>query len=138
MQSSSGEWSRTGKLRRLVTLSSACLGRPWETDEEFIIGLEGDHSTLVKLPDYYREKRYDRISDVLEKFLTVANEVIVSRFQLLSNSIVPLSSEGKLLISDSAKRRHDAFRLDTDMTLSKEENEKERNGRSGCYIALFR
>jgi hypothetical protein len=138
-QNSSGEWSRTGKLRRLVALSSASLGRPWETGEEFIIGLEGDHSTLVKLPDYCREKRYDRISDVLEKFLTVANEVIASRFRLLSTSSISHSSEGKLLISDSAKRKYNAFRLETDMTLSEEEEQKgkERAGRFGRSRAPF-
>jgi hypothetical protein len=39
------------------------------------------------LPDFYREKRYDRICDVLEKFLAVAVTVVALRFKLLSQSL---------------------------------------------------
>src|SRR3954451_2561140 len=102
---SSGEWSRTGKPRQLVTLLSASLGRPWEIDEEFVIGLEGNHSTLVKLPEYYGEKRYERISDVFEKFLNVATDVVASRFKLLSDSAIPLSLEGSRPINSFFMQR---------------------------------
>ena len=128
IQNSSGQWSRTGRLRQLVTLPSASPGRPWEVDEEFIIGLEGDHSTLVKLPDYYGERRYERISDVLEKFLTVATDVVASRFQLLSDSTSLPSSEKMSSELASAKRKYGMALSDDEKELVEQKKEKKRRG----------
>lgn len=108
-------------------------------DAEFIIGLEGDHSTLVKLPDYFKEKRYERISDVLEKFLAVANEVVVSRFQILSDSLNSGISEGPFAILQSAKRSYDTFRADSEKELARKQTEQEqsREGESEKFAQLL-
>jgi hypothetical protein len=103
---------------------TASLGRSWEIDEEFIIGLEGDHSSLVKLPGYYREKRYERISDVLEKFLAVAIEVVASRFQLFADPASSHTLERHFPTSQSAKRTYDAFLFDTKKVLIGKEKEE--------------
>jgi hypothetical protein len=75
-------WSRTGALKRLVDFQSATLGRSWERDEEYMIGLRGNHSSIVKLPQY-RNDSYDKIYDVLSTLLAVASRVINARFELL-------------------------------------------------------
>ena len=93
-------------------------------DVEFIIGLEGDHSTLVKLPDYFKEKRDERISDVLEKFLAVATEVVASRFRLLSDSANSGTSERHFPTSQLAKRAYDAFCFGREKELTQTEQEK--------------
>lgn len=63
----------------LVGFHSATLGRAWETDEEYIIGLPGDHSTLVKLPEHPPDS-YHKVYNVLEQFSLRAPSVIKSRF----------------------------------------------------------
>jgi len=63
----------------LVGFHSATLGRAWETDEEYIIGLPGDHSTLVKLPEHPPDS-YHKVYNVLEQFSLKAPLVIESRF----------------------------------------------------------
>jgi len=63
----------------LVGFHSATLGRAWETDEEYIIGLPGDHSTLVKLPEHPPDS-YHKVYNILEQFSLKAPLVIESRF----------------------------------------------------------
>jgi hypothetical protein len=62
----------------LVDFESATKARPWDLDEEWICGLQGNHSTLVKLPEYYNEN-YDKVADILRKFSELAPSVIDNR-----------------------------------------------------------
>jgi hypothetical protein len=108
-------------------------------DAEFIIGLEGDHSTLVKLPNSFKEKRYERISDVLEKFVAAANIVVVSRFQILSDSLNSGTSEGPFAILRSAKRSCDTLCADSEKELARKQTEQEqrREGESEKFAQLL-
>ena len=72
-------WSRSGPPKMLVGFHSATMGRPWETSEEYIVGLPGDHSTLVKLPDHPPDA-YHKIYNILEQFSQSAPGVVRSRF----------------------------------------------------------
>lgn len=50
----------------------------WEKDDEHIIGLSGNHSTMVKLSeDIHRD--YEKIYEVLRKFSSAAPLVVASR-----------------------------------------------------------
>ena len=68
-----------------MAFESARLGRPWEIDEEFIIGMSGTHSTLVKLPEHDNDD-YDNVHEVLAKFAAVAAEVIDAHFRMVSST----------------------------------------------------
>jgi hypothetical protein len=83
-ESSTG-WSRSGTRKTLVDFHSATLGRSWETDEEYIVGLRGNHSSIVKLPEY-DDGRYNKIRGILQKFLAVAPTVVEARFSTLASS----------------------------------------------------
>jgi len=80
-------------LKRLVDYHSATLGRSWEVDDEYIIGLRGNHSTIVKLPQY-RNDSYDKIYGVLTTLLASANTIIQARFRTISGDLVMHSHEG--------------------------------------------
>ena len=80
-------------MKRLVDYHSATLGRSWEVDDEYIIGLRGNHSTIVKLPQY-RNDSYDKIYGVLTTLLASANTIIQARFRTISGDLVMHLHEG--------------------------------------------
>jgi hypothetical protein len=84
-------FSRTGPPKYLVDYQSATVRRAWETDEENIFGLYGNHSTMVKLPEDF-DHDYEKIYEVLDKFSVVAPTVIMSRFGRPSDQANPSPS----------------------------------------------
>ena len=80
-------------MKRLVDYHSATLGRSWEVDDEYVIGLRGNHSTIVKLPQY-RNDSYDKIYGVLTTLLASANTIIQARFRTISGDLGMHSHEG--------------------------------------------
>jgi hypothetical protein len=62
-----------------VDFESATKARTWDNNVNLICGLQGNHRTMVKLPDYPNPS-YDKICDVLDRFSELAPIVIASRF----------------------------------------------------------
>jgi len=85
------------------------------------------------LPDYYGEKRYERIWDVLEKFLEVAIEVISSRVSLISCSANHRPLERTSPVLGSAKRKRDAY---IETKLAEQIQRGEKNDKTGKLQVL--
>ena len=71
-------WSRSGPRTLLVNPASASCGRPWERTDEYVISLNGDHSTMVKFSENDRSD-YPKVCDVLESYTKSAVQTIESR-----------------------------------------------------------
>ena len=72
------KWSRNGHCTLLVSPVSATCGRPWETSDEYVISLNGDHSTMVKFSENDRSD-YPKVRDVLKSYINSAVPTIRSR-----------------------------------------------------------
>ena len=72
------KWSRGGPLALLVDAHSASCGRPWEHGMEYVISLKGNHSTMVKFPEY-ASSDYKVVCDILQDFIQQASKVIEDR-----------------------------------------------------------
>lgn len=77
-------WSRCGPRTLLVSPVSATYGRPWEITDEYIISLNGDHSTMVKFSRNDRSD-YPKVCDVLERYIDAAVPTIRSRMDKEEN-----------------------------------------------------
>ena len=73
-----GEWSRKGALELLVNPASATCGRSWETGDDYVMSLDGDHSDMVKFSEFDRNG-YEKICNVLTDFVKVAPSTIKAR-----------------------------------------------------------
>jgi hypothetical protein len=63
----------------LVGFHSATLGRHWESiDQEYIIGLQGNHSTCVKFPEF-SVTNYHKVYNIIEQFVAASPSVIEAR-----------------------------------------------------------
>ena len=78
------KWSRCGPRTLLVSPGSATCGRPWETTDEYIIALNGDHSTMVKFSKH-DDRDCARVRDVLKSYINSAVPTIRSRIDKEKN-----------------------------------------------------
>jgi hypothetical protein len=76
----SKRWSRNGPKVLLVDPASATHGRPWETGDDYILSLDGDHSTMIKFSENDRDG-YEQVCDVVQDFIQNAGTVIGARIQ---------------------------------------------------------
>lgn len=86
----------------LVSQVSATLGRPWEYEDEFMIGLQGNHSTMVKLSEHSRSE-YHKIYNVLEQFSRNSTKAISIRRRIREKR--KLSDPGDRPEIDQAEQR---------------------------------
>ena len=80
----SKDWSRNGPKVLLVNPASATHGRSWETGDDYVVSLDGDHSSMVKFSDNDRDG-YEKVCDVIQDFTRNACTVIKARMQNISN-----------------------------------------------------
>ena len=128
-------FSRAGPPRLLVDYQSATVGRGWETDEENIIGLYGNHTTMVKLPEDFDED-YEKIYEVLRRFSATAPTVILSRFNHSSNQAIPNLNQSP---STGPEDIRDAIRRQDQVLLQRaaeRESAEHRRVRIACQDSL--
>ena len=68
----------------LVDPASATHGRPWEFGDEYIVSLDGDHSTMIKFSGNDRDG-YEKVCDVVQDLARNAVTVIEARIQTSSS-----------------------------------------------------
>jgi hypothetical protein len=91
-------WSRSGPKVMLVDAASATCGRSWETGDNYVVSLDGDHSSMIKFSENDRDG-YEKVRDVVQAFVKQANTVIRARIQGSSKKsmcLITLSSRTKL------------------------------------------
>ena len=64
----------------MVKPESAASGRKWETGDEYVMSLDGNHSTMVKFNENDRGG-YEKVRYVLREFILHANPVVEVRVQ---------------------------------------------------------
>ena len=77
-------WSRTGPRRLLVNPASASQGRTWEVGDDFIISLNGDHSSMVKFSEN-DQNGYEKVLYVVQSLTSNANTAIEARIKQFSS-----------------------------------------------------
>jgi hypothetical protein len=92
VQQVGSSWSRTGPKVLLVNSDSACCGRSWESTSEYKIGLNSNHSDMVKFEEY-DSNDYDHVLRVFDEFVKDADIVIKKRFQSGNLSIQTYSTD---------------------------------------------
>ena len=78
-------------MELLVNPASATLGRYWETGDNYVMSLDGNHSDMVKFSEFDRSG-FEKICNVLKDFVKVAPSIIKARKDSLGgndNLIVP-------------------------------------------------
>ena len=73
-------WCRDGPPALLVNQASATYGRVWESGPDNVVPLFGDHSRMVKFAEN-NSQDYDKVLDILDRFLNRASQVIEDRFR---------------------------------------------------------
>ena len=77
------KWSRKGPLKLLVYPTSAACGRSWETGDDYVMSLDGNHSDMVKFSEIDRNG-YEKICNILKDFVEDAPSVIKARKERLA------------------------------------------------------
>jgi hypothetical protein len=75
-----------GKPTVLVDITSATHSRPWELSNRFVLGMNRNHSDMVKFSRY--DEDYERVRGYLQALVAQAEEVVQKRFPASSCGLV--------------------------------------------------
>ena len=73
-------------MELLVNPESAACGRSWETGDDYVMSLEGNHSDMVKFLESDRNG-YEKICNVLKDFIRIAPSIIKARKDSLNANV---------------------------------------------------
>ena len=97
-------------MELLVDPASATCGRSWETGDDYVMSLDGNHSDMVKFSEFDRNG-YEKICKVLKDFVKVAPSIIKARKDSLNaNGEHQISAEPTELTEDQKGMAHIASR----------------------------
>ena len=104
----------------LVNQVSATLGRPWEDDDEYMIGLQANHTTMVKLSKHDRSE-YHKIYNVLEQFSKNSVKAIGLRSRMRGKRQLADIGDSLEIDEDEQRRKGTRIRGRLPLTTSCEE-----------------